>query len=130
MYGDVLDAETERVAAEVVDAVYNVHKELGPGLLECVYEEATCFELASRGLKVVRQAIVPVLYRGKRLEGGLRLDILVNDVVIIEVKAVERMDPLFKAQLYTYLKLTGKRLGILVNFNVRLIKDGIDRIIH
>jgi GxxExxY protein len=95
-----------------------------------VYEEALCFELASPGLKVVRQALVPVEYKGRRLEGSLRLDILVNDSVIIEVKAVEEMNPLYKAQLFTYLRLTGKRLGILVNFNVRLIKDGITRVIR
>jgi GxxExxY protein len=130
MIGDVLDAATESVATQIVDAIYTVHREYGPGLLESVYEEALCFELAARGLKIVRQAIVPIYYKGKRLSGELRLDILVADQIIIEVKSVEQMVPLFEAQLFTYLKLSDKRLGFLVNFNVRLIKDGITRLVR
>lgn len=130
MIGDVLDSQTEAIATQVMDGIYAVHRELGPGLLECVYEEALCFELASRNLKVVRQAHVPIAYRGTRLKGDLRLDILVEDSIIIEVKSVDRMDPVFESQLHTYLKLTAVRLGFLVNFNVRLIKEGVKRVIR
>ena len=130
MIGDVLDAATESIATEIVDAIYTVHQEYGPGLLESVYEEALCCELAGRGLKVVRQAVVPIFYKGRRLAGKLRLDILVADQIIIEVKSVEQVIQLFEAQLFTYLKLSDKRLGFLVNFNVRLIKQGITRIIR
>lgn len=130
MITDVLDSDTESIAKQVADAIYTVHRDLGPGLLECVYEQALCFELASRHLKVVRQGRVPIWYKGTRIGEDLRLDVLVEDRIIIEVKAVERMDDVFEAQLITYLKLSGKRLGFLVNFNVRLIRDGIQRIIR
>lgn len=127
---DVLDPETEALAKQIVDAIYTVHCELGAGLLEDIYAESLCFELAARGLKVVRQKAVSVHYRGSRLKSNLRLDVLVNDRIIIEVKAVEAMLDVFQAQLFTYLKVTELRLGILVNFNVRLIKDGIKRVIR
>ncbi len=130
MLGDVLDAETESLATQVMDAIFQVHEEYGPGLLESAYEEALCFELTGRGLKVVRQACVPLFYRGTRLAADLRLDILVEDAIIIEVKSVARMEPVFKAQLFTYLKLSHKRLGFLVNFDVLLIKDGVTRVIR
>lgn len=124
-----LDGETERLAKEIVDAAFKVHKELGPGLLESVYEACLTYELRKRGLKVDRQIELPVHYETVRLDIGFRLDLLVENEIIVEVKAVEVMNPLFKAQVLTYLKLTSKRLGFLINFNVPLIRDGIKRLI-
>ena len=124
-----IPAETERVAKMIVDAAFQVHKALGPGLPESVYETCLAYELRKRGLKVETQVSVPVIYQTIRLDAGLRLDMLVEDQVIVELKAVETMVPLFDAQLLTYLKLTCKRLGLLINFNVPLIKSGIKRIV-
>ena len=124
-----LPPETERNASAVVDSALKVHRALGPGLLESVYETCLCHELTQRGVPWKAQVTVPVVYDGLRLDSGLRLDVLVAETVIVELKAVEKMIPLFKAQLLTYLKLTGLRLGLLINFNVPLIKDGIKRII-
>lgn len=103
---------------------------LGPGILESVYETCLAYELSKRGLKVLRQVMVPIVYDGQQLDDGLRLDLMVDDCVVVEVKAVEKMLPLFEAQALTYLKLTGKRLALLINFNVPLIRDGIKRIIR
>jgi len=128
-FGDVLDEETERIATEIVDAIFRVHNTLGPGLLESVYEQCLVLELESRGLRVRQQVYVPIVYLGKTIEPGLRLDLLVEEKIIVESKAVEVMHPVYGYQTKTYLKLSGKRLGILVNFNVPLIKDGIKRII-
>jgi GxxExxY protein len=124
-----IPATTEAVAKHVVDAAFAVHKNLGPGLLESVYETCVCHELAKRGVPCARQVAVPVVYDGLMLDAGLRLELLVADCLIVELKAVEKLNPLFEAQLLTYLKLTGRRLGLLVNFNVPLIKDGIRRIV-
>jgi GxxExxY protein len=121
--------ETEQVAKQVVDAAFAVHKNLGPGLLESVYEVCLCHELRRRGIPFCNQVALPVVYDGIRLDAGLRMDILAGEAVIVELKAVERHNPLFEAQLLTYLKLTGYRLGLLINFNVALIKDGIKRIV-
>ena len=120
--------ETERVARATVDAAVKVHRVLGPGLLESVYEVCLAHELRRRGLYVETQAPFPVVYEDIRLDAGLRLDMVVEEQLIVELKAVEKMNPLFKAQLLTYLKLTGKRLGLLINFNVPLIKDGVCRV--
>ena len=128
--GDVLDPETERIATAIVDSTFKVHTELGAGLLESIYERCLCLELESRGLKVQRQVHVPIVYLGQSIEQGLRLDLLVEENVIVEVKAVETMHQVFRSQLITYLKLAKKRLGFLVNFNVPLIKDGIQRFIY
>ena len=117
------------VAKQVVDAAFAVHKNLGPGLLESVYEACICHELARRGVPYQRQVSLPVVYDGVQLDAGLRLDLLVADCLIVELKAVDRDNPLFQAQLLTYLKLTGHRLGLLINFNVPLIKDGIRRVV-
>ncbi|HUW56327.1 MAG TPA: GxxExxY protein [Planctomycetota bacterium] len=122
--------ETDRIAAAVVDAAYHVHAALGPGLLESVYEACLCHELKKRGFSFKTQVAVPVVYDGVKLDAGLRLDILVADCVIVELKAVEKTNPLFEAQLLTYLKLSNHRLGLLVNFNVPVIREGIRRIIH
>lgn len=117
----------EMTAREIVDAAFQVHAALGPGLLEQVYEACLYDELVERGHVVVRQAVVPIMYRGRVLDDGLRLDLLVNDCVIVELKAVNEIIPVYDAQLLTYMKLTGKRLGLLINFNVTLIKNGIKR---
>ena len=120
--------EVNIVARQIVDAAFCVHSNLGPGLLESVYENCLSYELNKRGLRFSQQLSLPVLYNGKRLDSGLRLDFLVEDCVIIELKAVEKLLPLHKAQILTYLKLTGYRLGLLINFNVTVIKNGIKRI--
>ena len=125
---DVIPKRTDEVAKEIVDSAFKVHRELGPGLLESVYEVCLARELGKRGLDVHRQVKFPVIYDGERLDAGLRLDLLVEDRVIVEIKAVENHKPLFEAQVLTYLKLTQKRLGLLINFNVPLIKNGIKRI--
>ena len=119
----------ERVAAMIFESAFKVHRALGPGLLESVYEVCLCHELAKAGLKFQRQVELPVIYDGIRLESGFRIDVLVEEQVIVELKAVETMIPLFEAQIMTYLKLTGKRLDLLINFNVPLLKDGIKRVI-
>jgi GxxExxY protein len=104
------------------------HRELGPGLLENVYEEAMDIECSVDGLVVQRQLRIPVLYRGKTI-GECKPDMLVNNLVVVEIKSVERFDPVFEAQVLTYLKITGKRVGLLINFNSRLVKNGIKRFI-
>jgi len=121
--------EVEQAARITIDAAFKVHKTLGPGLLESVYEACLAHELRQRGIQVETQIALPVIYEGLRLEAGLRLDMLVANQLIVELKAVEKMNSLFEAQLLTYLKLTGRRLGLLINFNVPLIKHGIKRII-
>ena len=119
----------QEAAREVVDAAIKVHRTLGPGLLESVYEQCLHYELTSRGLSAARQVPVPVRYGPVVIDAGFRIDLLVEDALIVELKAVETMVPLYDAQLLTYLKLTGKNLGLLLNFNVPRMKDGIKRII-
>jgi len=120
--------KVDKIAREIVDAAYCVHSNLGPGLLECVYENCLAYELNKRGLRISQQLSLPVIYDGLRLDSGLRLDFLVEDCVIVELKAVERLLPVHHAQVLTYLKLTGNRLGLLINFNVSVIKNGIKRL--
>ena len=119
----------EAVATKIVDAAYAVHKALGPGLLEKVYETCFCHELTKRGLAYRRQVDIPIEYDGIRFDEGLRLDVLVEDTVICEVKAVDKTNPVWEAQLLSYLRLTGKRVGFLINFNVPILKSGIKRLI-
>jgi GxxExxY protein len=119
----------EVIVAEIVDAAYTVHKALGPGLLEKIYEVCFCHELTKRDISYQRQVVVPVEYDGIIFDEGLRLDVLVEDVIICEIKAVDKMNPVWEAQLLSYLKLTGKRIGFLINFNIPIIKNGIKRII-
>jgi GxxExxY protein len=121
--------DVERVAKIVVDAAYRVHKAVGPGLLESVYEVCLAHELRQRKLEVARQVVLPVVYEGAELDAGLRLDMLVADCLIVEVKSAETMNPVVKAQLLTYLKLSGHRLGLLINFNVPIIRSGIKRVV-
>ena len=120
--------ETDRIAAAVVDAAYHVHANLGPGLLESVYQACLCYELKKRGVNFTTQVAVPIIYDGVNLDTDLRLDILVENRIVVEIKAVEKTAPLYSAQLLTYLKLTNHRLGLLINFNVPVIRDGIRRI--
>lgn len=107
----------------------DVHRELGPGLLESAYEECLAFEIVQRGLKVERQKSLPVIYKTVRLDCGYRLDLLVEDMVVVEIKAIEKLAPIHEAQLLSYLRLAHCRVGLLMNFNVRVLKDGIKRMI-
>jgi GxxExxY protein len=124
-----IPAETEFVAKQVMESAFRVHRALGPGLLEAVYEACLCHELFRLEISFKRQVQLPVTYEGLRIDAGLRLDLLVADVVIVELKAAEKMHPLYEAQLLTYLRLSGKRLGLLINFNSQLLKDGFKRIV-
>jgi len=126
----LLSAEEERIGKEIVNASYIVHKSLGPGLLEKVYEVCLSHELRKAGLNVERQLDIPIVYDGITFEEGLRLDLLVNKKVIIELKAVDIVNPVWEAQIISHLHLTGKQLGYLINFNVPLIKDGIRRYVN
>ncbi len=124
-----LSEKEECIAKKIVDTAYAVHKTLGPGLLEKVYEVCFCHELTKRNLKNQRQVNIPIVYDRIVFNEGLRLDVLVEELVICELKAVDKVDPVWEAQLLSHLKLTGKRLGFLINFNVSLIKNGIKRMI-
>jgi GxxExxY protein len=119
----------ERIAGLIVDSGLRVHKALGPGLLESVYERCLIHELAKRGCQVERQVIQPIVYDGLEIEAALRLDLLVGEAIVVEVKSVESILPIHRSQLLTYLKLSGHRLGFLMNFNVALFKNGIQRLI-
>ena len=118
------------IASQIVDAAYQIHTSLGPGLLESVYEALMAHELNRRGLLFVRQQPVPVVYDGIHLETGFRADLIVEDRVVVEIKSVDVLAPVHKKQLLTYLRLTGKRLGLLINFDTVLIKDGIARVVN
>lgn len=120
--------QADKIAKDVVDAAYKIHTKLGPGLLENAYEACLAHELTLRGYRVERQKPQPIVYEGLEIEVGYRLDILVDGELILELKAVEQVLPIHHAQLMTYLKLSGKTLGLLINFNVPLIKNGIKRV--
>ena len=122
------DERAEAAARQAIDAGLKVHKALGPGLLESAYEHCLAYELAERGVSVERQAAQPVIYGNLTLDAGYRLDLLVDQSLIIEIKSVDTFAPIHSAQLLTYLKLSKIRLGLLMNFNVLLFKDGIKRI--
>ena len=124
-----IPSEVERVGKAVLSAAFRVHTALGPGLLESVYETCTAYELTQSGLRVLTQVTLPVTYQGIKMDAGLRPDMVVEGSVIVEFKSVDTMHPIFDAQLITYLKLTGIRLGFLINFNVIHLKDGIKRIV-
>jgi len=121
--------EINRVSGIIVDSAVKVHSELGPGLLESIYRACLVEELVSRGLSVKVEVPMPVYWNGRKLEAGYRADLLVNDLVIVELKAVSSLTPVDQAQVLTYLKLSGKRVGLLLNFHVALMKDGIKRFI-
>ena len=120
----------EELTYQIRGAIFDVYNTLGPGLLESVYEEALVFELQQRGLKVDRQVEVPILYKGQELKTALRLDLLIENTIIVELKSVEEMKPVFAKQLLTYLRLLDKRVGLLVNFSSADIKEGIKRIVN
>jgi len=124
-----LSEKEEEIAKLIVHATYTVHKKLGPGLLESVYEVCFCHELNKIGLKATRQVPTPVVYEGIVFDMAFRLDVLVEDLVICELKAVDAMHPVFEAQLLSHLKITNKRLGFLINFNVPTIKNGLKRMV-
>jgi GxxExxY protein len=126
---DSISKEINAVGSEIVDASIKVHKAMGAGLLESVYEECMAYELQKRNLSVERQVSVPIQYDGQKLKSPLRIDLLVQNFVIVELKSVEEMNPIFESQLMTYLKLSGLRLGYLINFNVPLVKNGIKRMV-
>ena len=121
--------QEESIAKQIVHAAYTVHKHLGPGLLEKVYETCLCHELRKAGLSVQRQLEIPIVYDGLVFEEALRLDVLVEDLVICELKAVDQVNPVWPAQVLSHLRLTGKRLGFLINFNVPVITSGIRRFV-
>lgn len=116
------------ITGQIIGAAIEVHKELGPGLLESVYKICLAHELRSRGIVVCCEKDLPVVYRDTKLETGYRVDLLVEDRVLVEVKAVRDLHPIFVAQTLTYLKLSGKRLALLINFNVEVLRDGIKRL--
>ena len=118
------------IAREIVDAAYRIHTTLGPGLLESVYQTILAYELGRRGLHTVSQQPIPVVYEEVRIPTGFRADLVVEDKVIVEIKSVELLAPVHRKQLLTYLRLADKRLGLLINFHVPLIKDGITRIVN
>ncbi|WP_172358913.1 MULTISPECIES: GxxExxY protein [Thermoleptolyngbya] len=122
--------ELDEISGQVIGAAIAVHRELGPGLLESVYEACLVHELRQRGVQIEQQIPQPVIYKGLQLECGYRLDLLVENRVIVELKAVETLLPIHEAQLLTYLKLRQLRLGLLINFNVPILKHGIKRLLN
>jgi GxxExxY protein len=125
----MLSEQEEYLAKGIVDCAFKVHKQLGPGLLEKVYEICFCHELSKKGIQYKRQIDIPIFYDNLVFNEGLRLDVLVEDLIICELKAIELVNPLWQAQVISHLKLTNKRLGFLINFNVSFIKDGIKRFV-
>lgn len=123
-------ARLNQITDTIINASIAVHKELGPGMLESAYETCLACELAQRGLKVVRQKALPLTYRGMTLDGGYRLDLLINESVVVEVKAVDALNGVHEKQLQSYLKLSGMKVGLLINFNVKLLKYGLRRIVN
>ena len=126
----ILFCPKEPCGSFISGACIEIHRQLGPGLLESVYEECLCHELALQEIRFSRQHPLPVVYKGIRLEGGYRLDVLVENSLVLELKAVEALLPVHEAQLLTYLKLSGLPLGLLLNFNVPILKQGIKRIVN
>ena len=122
--------DINQLSSQIIGAAIEVHKELGPGLLESAYEECLCLELSTRGIVFERQRPLPVKYKDRQLECGYRLDVVVENRIILELKSCEKIEPIHKAQLLTYLKLSGMHLGLLLNFNVPVMRDGIVRIVH
>lgn len=122
--------ELNEVTHQIIGAAIEVHRERGPGLLEVVYEECLSRELAGRGLEVGRQRPVPIRYKGRQLHQTLRLDMVVNNQVVLELKSVDKLTPLHEAQLLTYLKLAEIRAGLLINFNVEVLRNGVRRLLN
>ena len=127
------DAETQRenqLTEKIIGCAIEVHKALAPGLLESAYEECFCYELTQNGLLVRRQVPLPVVYKGIQLDCGYRIDVVVNDLIVVELKTVEKLLPIHEAQLLTYLKLYQRPIGLLMNFNVPVLKQGIKRLVN
>jgi GxxExxY protein len=123
--------DLNRLSSQIIKAAITVHKELGPGLLESVYHACMIIELSNMGIKAQSEVMLPVVYRGQKVNGQeFRLDLLVDDEIIVELKSVAKVEPVHKKQLLTYLRLAGKQLGLLINFNEPLLRDGITRIIN
>jgi len=125
-----VDVDIEVVATDIVDAAIKVHRALGPGLLESAYQYCLAHELRKRGRKVVTELVLPIVYDGQCLDAGYRLDMLIDDCIIIENKAIEELLPIHDAQLLTYLRLRDCRIGFLLNWNVKLMKNGIKRLVY
>lgn len=125
-----LQMDINSLSSKIIGAAIEVHKTLGPGLLESAYEECMSYELALRGSSFERQKALPVIYKGKKLDCGYRLDMVVENAIILELKSCEKIEPIHKAQLLTYLKLSGLTVGLLLNFNVPVMRDGIVRIVN
>jgi GxxExxY protein len=117
----------EQLSEAIIGAAIEVHRELGPGLLESAYEECLCHELTLRGLRFKRQVELPVVYKGIKLDCGYKIDLIVEDEIVLELKTVDKLAPVHEAQLLTYLRLSGKRVGLLINFNVPVLRQGIKR---
>ena len=130
MGGKNIIVDINKLSSKIIGAAIEVHKALGPGLLESAYEECLCYEQDLRGLSFERQKPLPVKYKGRTLDCGYRLDIVVENAIILELKSCEKIEPIHRAQLLTYLKLSGLNLGLLLNFNVALMRDGIVRIVN
>lgn len=132
-----MNAETQRrreplneLSSQVIGAAIDVHQALGPGLLESAYEMALCYELGLRGLSFERQKTVPLVYKGVAIEPGFRLDLMIENQLVVELKAIDKLAELHEVQVLTYLRLTDKRLGLLINFNVPLLAQGVRRIVN
>jgi len=128
--GIAIERQENDVSGKIIGAAIEVHKHLGPGLLESAYEECLCCELDLRGIEFKRQVPLPLNYKGLNLDCGYRLDLLVEDKIIVELKTVETIAPIHEAQMLTYLKVRDKRVGLIINFNVRLLVDGIKRLVN
>lgn len=126
--GEILDVN--KTTEAIIGAAIEVHRQLGPGLLESAYEECLCEELLLRKIPFKRQIILPVTYKNKKLDVGYRIDLLVNDEVVVELKTVESILPIHEAQILTYMRLGGWRVGLILNFNVTVLKNGIKRLVH
>jgi GxxExxY protein len=122
--------DINELSSKIIGASIEVHKALGPGLLESAYEECLCHELSLQDMSVDRQRPLPVKYKGKKLDIGYRLDVVVDNAIILELKSCEQIEAIHKAQLLTYLKLSGLHLGLLLNFNVAVMRDGIVRVVN
>jgi GxxExxY protein len=129
MTPSITSTNRDPLTGEIIAAAIDVHRHLGPGLLESAYEACLVYEIRQRGMSVAQQAMLPVIYKGARIEIGYRLDLVVADAVIVEVKAVEKVHPIVEAQVLTYLKLAGLHTALICNFNVGLMKDGIKRLV-
>ena len=122
--------ELNQISGKIIECAIKIHRALGPGMLESAYEACLFYELHKSGLKVEKQLTLPIIYDGVKIDAGYRIDLFVEDEVIVELKAVEILHPIHKAQLLSYLKLSDKKLGLLINFNVKLLMDGVQRVVN